>query len=338
MISYNGRSRKCDWDHLDEHGKLEFSKTIFDYYRKNGFPYYSFSRNEKKNELRKLVYFFTNSSGKMIHGDTIKMTMHGLSLAWSYFPHSWGVKCGSMKTPMEVFMDDNLFMKAIRRRMERGTYFSDSGIRKALKTFTGTQGVSNFKPTTAASIYKMFCPRGGVTWDMSCGYGGRLIGAIASGVVGKYIGTEPCKNTFDGIIKIGNELCAGIDLDINMVGSEEFEPNPSSIDLCFTSPPYFDTEKYSDEPTQSFHRFKSVDDWDNGFLAKTIKNCWIGLRCGGHIAINVANVKTHKNLEQSTFKKCVDIGFTHVRTLNMLLSSISKGGYKSEPIFIFRKL
>ena len=39
-----------------------------------------------------------------------------------------------------------------------------------------------------------------------------------------------------------------------------------SLDLCFTSPPYFDTEKYSDEDTQSYKKFPTEDGWVNGFF------------------------------------------------------------------------
>ena len=35
---------------------------------------------------------------------------------------------------------------------------------------------------------------------MSCGYGGRLLGAIAADV--NYIGTDPCTETFEGLKQI----------------------------------------------------------------------------------------------------------------------------------------
>ena len=35
-----------------------------------------------------------------------------------------------------------------------------------------------------------------------------------------------------------------------------------SVDLIFTSPPYFNTEKYSEDDTQSWVRYKKIDDWN----------------------------------------------------------------------------
>ena len=64
--------------------------------------------------------------------------------------------------------------------------------------------------------------------------------------------------------------------------------------MCFTSPPYFDTEKYSEEPTQSYIKFPKENDWISGFLIKTIKNCHYGLKNEGYLALNIA--KTFEGL------------------------------------------
>ena len=332
-----GRISREQWEYLSEDATNRLAEDIFKHYRSMGFPYYEFSEQEKIHELGKLQGFFDRGGDAIIEEDKIRMTMHGLALAWSYFPHSWEVRSNKMKTPFEVYSDDELFMKAIRRRLKRGTYFSESGIRKALRTYSGTQGVSNFRPTAAGAIYKKYCPKGGTVWDMSCGYGGRLLGALISRVVGRYIGTEPCSETFDGLMKMKNELFPSMNAIVLKCGSEDFVPTPNTLDLCFTSPPYFNTEKYSDEETQSYKKFKSKESWNEKFLRQTIKNCLVGLKAGGHLIINIANVKSHQTLESDTIKICLEEGLAHVETLGLLLSSITKGGYKSEPVFVFRK-
>jgi hypothetical protein len=60
----------------------------------------------------------------------IKQSMHGLALAWHYHPLAWTVRCGNRKTPIEVFTDDQSFLKAIERRTKLGNAFSDGGLRK----------------------------------------------------------------------------------------------------------------------------------------------------------------------------------------------------------------
>jgi hypothetical protein len=121
----------------------------------------------------------------------------GLALAWSYFPHSWSVQCGSMKTPIQVFESDIDFKRAIAKRLKYGTgRITDAEVRKAVRSYSGAQGVSNFRPTAAAAIYHTFLPRtGGTVWDMSSGFGRRLLGAIACNRVSRYVGTDPCSQT-----------------------------------------------------------------------------------------------------------------------------------------------
>ena len=53
--------------------------------------------------------------------------------------------------------------------------------------------------------------------------------------------------------------------------------------------------------------------------------------------MNVANVKSHPTLEADTVELATLQGFTYVRTLALTLSSITKGGFKYEPVFVFVK-
>lgn len=333
-----GRLSKKQWESLSPEELDDLALVIFDYYRKQGFPYYELKHSERLEDYNKLKAFFDTNRHRLIDEDNrIGMSMHGLALAWSYFPHSWDVKVGKMRTPKEVYDDNALLMAAIKKRFKRGTYFSPSGIRKALRTYSGTQSVSNFRPTAAAAIYDRYCPPRATVWDMSSGYGGRLLGAAISNKVATYIGTDPCTPTFTGLQVLATEMCHSIRVELNKMGSEFFIPEPESLDLCFTSPPYFDTEKYSDEPSQSYKRFSTAEAWNEGFLRKTIQNCRTGLKDGGHLVLNVANVKSHPFLEEDTVKICLEEGFTYTDTLFLTLSSIAKGGYKYEPVFVFKK-
>jgi hypothetical protein len=326
------------WRNMSHNDLEKFVRKIFVYYRENGFPYYPTDTETRTKEFEKLKNF--DRSG-LFENDTIKQTMHGLGLAWSYFPHSFDVKCNNKLTPYEAFMDDEIFMGVIRKRLKMGTYVSDSGIRKMLKIYTGTQGVSNFRPTAAAAIYNTFA-KNGVVWDMSGGWGGRLLGAIISGV-DTYIATEPSLETFEGLMDITEDFGESINIQIHCKGSEDFRPDKKSLDLCFTSPPYFDLEKYADEPTQSYVKFNTKDAWIEGFLRPTFENCHYGLKDDGCMLINIADVKGKHNinLEEKTVQVAEEVGFRLVKTIKLALSNINLGGkdvkFKYEPIFIFIK-
>jgi hypothetical protein len=217
-------------------------------------------------------------------------------------------------------------------------------MRKMLKIYSGVQGVSNFRPTAAAAIYDEYAGDG-VVWDMSGGWGGRLLGAIISDKVKKYIATEPSTLTYLGLTILASEFATinNTQTDIKRIGSEDFLPSKNSLDLCFTSPPYFNLERYSDEDTQSFVKFKTKDEWVNGFLKKTIENAYIGLKSGRYLIINIADKKGkyNLNLENETKKLANEIGFTYIRTIKYALSNVNlknkKDKFKYEPIFVFKK-
>lgn len=326
---------------FEESGTLEDAvDAVFQHYREIGYPHYTITEEEKKSHMKTLMEFDYDSIFK---GGDIIQTMHALRLAWSYFPHAWEVKCGASKfSPMDNFTNDELFKKTISKclkwtKKHGSGRFKENRLRQSLKIYSGVQSVSNFRPTASGVIYKKY-GGGGSVWDMSAGWGGRLIGALASKEVKLYIGTEPSTKTFEGLCKIKDDFSyLGKEVRLYCQGSEDFEPEEKSLDLCFTSPPYFDTERYADEETQSYKKFPEKQSWGKEFLQKTFKNCYIGLKEGGHMIINIANTTKHKDLEEMTISHAIEIGFKHVETLYLILSSVSGGGYKKEPVFVFRK-
>ena len=236
---------------------------------------------------------------------------------------------------MDIYTSDEKFKSAIRKCWKLFDGISDNTIRKILKIYTNSQAVSNFRPSAAKLIYEKF--GGDNIWDMSCGWGGRLIGFLASSQP-KYIGTEPSSKTFEGLKRIKkdfNYLTKSVEL--HKLGSEVFEPKRESLDLCFTSPPYFDTEKYSDEETQSYVKYPTKDEWVNGFLQKTIENCYRGLKGNKYMLINIANTPKYKFIEEETIRISKELGFKQEKTIELSLSSVMGSGYKYEPIFVFKK-
>ena len=302
------------------------------------FPYYPTDRKWRRNKFEAFLRY----QGYLWDDKDIKQTMHGLALCWSYMPHSYEVQCSGLRTPLQTFYE--VPEEILKKKMSQMARFLDSpdGMRRVCKIMTGSQGVSNFRPTAAHAIYNRFLPEGGLTWDMSGGYGGRLLGAIKSQI--NYIATEPTTKTVNGLREIINDwgTISNIfrkvsHLEIVQSGSEDFLPDKNSLDLCFTSPPYFDTEHYSDDETQSYIKFPTQIQWADGFLRKTIQNCYYGLKQNCYMLINIANVSSFKNLEDVTIEVTEQEGFVHEDTYRLALSKINSGGFKYEPVFVFRK-
>jgi len=356
-VDYNVLSKYLDVPSLD----LEFHRVtndirnvdidygvdvIFKYYRRHGFPHYMIRDDEKYTHMKKLKKFDVDT---ILDGNKIVQTMHCLRLAWTYFPHFWEVRCGGAKmSPMEIFHDDDKFKSTIKKcwnwnmkhfKGEEGmekNKFHENRLRQSIKIYTGTQSVSNFRPTAAKLIYQKY--GGDVVWDMSCGWGGRLLGFLTASNTKHYIGTEPSSKTYDGLQRMVKDFSYfGKQIDIYKLGSEEYKPKEESLDLCFTSPPYFDTEKYSLESTQSFVKFPTKNEWVNGFLKKTIQNCYNGLKENKYMLINIANTPKYKFIEKETVRISKELGFVQEDTVQLTLSSVMGAGYKYEPIFVFRK-
>ncbi len=322
---------------------------VYKEWKAKGFPHYPTDSDWRKTEFLKMKKFDRSTLFKPKE-KAIGSSAHGLALAWSYMPHHWEIECGTMKTPMEIWNDEEHFKKGIKKLLT-GVFWgkkephkiTDSDMRSLLRRYSGTQAVSNFRPTAAALLYDkfiekespLFGTKAGVTWDMSCGYGGRLLGSIIADV--NYIGTDPCTKTFEGLKQMRDEWGSkNRTIELHKEGSEVFRPDKNSVDFCFTSPPYFDWEKYSDEDTQSYKKYDMVETWIEEFLRKTIENTHYGLKQGGICAMNVADTKRIKNFESETVRLGLETGFKHIDTWNLQLSS-QQGAPKYEPVFIFQK-
>ena len=300
-------------------------EVIKDWKENKGFPYYPTDKKWRDDKYNQLLSFKRDTILDRQH-KVIGQSAHGLNLAWSYMTHSWGIQCGKMKTPMEVWNDEEHLEKGINKILT-GTFFkqkkpheiTDSDMRSMLRRYSGTQMVSNFRPTAAATLYDIFVDKdsplegteAGTVWDPSMGYGGRLLGAIAAGV--NYIGTDPCIPTYKGLEQIRDTYGhPHKSYTLLRQGSETYNPEEESLDFVFTSPPYFGWEAYGDEPEQSSIKFSNSDLWKEGFLRQTIKNAYKGLKKGKKLALNVANTKQYKTFEEDTHDLMVDEGFKDI--------------------------
>ncbi|AUS02009.1 N-4 cytosine-specific DNA methylase [Vibrio phage 3.058.O._10N.286.46.B8] len=321
------------WNAFSSDEMVEYKEAVFRHFRDSGFPFFPTDSRWRINEFNKTKRY---DYSKCIDLDnrTIKQTMHGLSFCWSFHPHHYQIPCNGLDTVHDTFHNDDKLKLVIDKRIRFGDNMSDNGLRKMLKIFSGVQCVSNFRPTAAAAIYKHWLPDGGSVWDMSGGFGGRLLGSHLAGV--KYYATEPSTKTYNGLMDMIDFL--GIDATVWHQGSETPIPlDDGSVDLCFTSPPYFDCEVYSGEETQSCIKYSTKHDWMHGFMHDTMLQAKRVLVDGGVMIINIQDVKSYKNLVDDTISKAVELGFSVEPSWGLELSRLGKGGIKTEPILVFRK-
>tara|TARA_R110000868_G_scaffold176916_5_gene414996 strand:+ start:8658 stop:9698 length:1041 start_codon:yes stop_codon:yes gene_type:complete len=326
------------WKEFSEEEMNNFVTNIFNHYRANTFPYFKVTSEEVDKVVKKMVEFDTSTL--LQEGDTLKQVMLGLNVVNYFMPHMFEVKCNNFKSPMECFENDEMFKKAIRKRITMGDNMSDAGMRKALSWTSGTQKVSNFRPTIAKYIYDNYSGDGNVL-DFSAGFGGRLLGATSSDMVKKYTGVDPSNKTFYQLCELAeeiseyNENTPYISMRNNAI--EDCTFGDGEFNLAFSSPPYFNTEEYAYEDNQSFVRYTEAESWRDNFLVPLIDNCYRWVKDDGHFIINIANVRTYKTLEEDTVRLAKERGFKLVKTYRMALSSLMGKGFKYEPIFVFKK-
>lgn len=164
-----------------------------------------------------------------------------------------------------------------------------------------------------------------------------MLGFLASDCK-EYICCDPSSKTAQGLKQLAKTFSyVGKHIEVLEQGAETYTPQAKSVDVVFTSPPYFDNEHYCNEPTQSFVKFDTYEKWRDGFLREIITRGYMGLKDKGHLIINIANTKNAPNLERDTVAIAEQCGLELEETLRLVLSSIAGKGIKTEPVFVFKK-
>ena len=160
----------------------------------------------------------------------------------------------------------------------------------------GVQYVNEFPPHVAAELYRTYTKdmdRSKVEILDPCGgWGGRMIGA--SVVANKYTCYEPASRTHSGLLKLANFI-ADKKLNPNFVANvyklpfEDVELPKDYYDFALTSPPYYDTEEYSDAPTNSLNRYRTFEEWCEKFYIPLIEKTMNALKPNCAFVLNIGD-------------------------------------------------
>jgi hypothetical protein len=161
---------------------------------------------------------------------------------------------------------------------------------------------SQFKPAIAKALYDYFKSEN--VLDFSAGWGDRLAGFYCGETTKHYVGIDPNTLNHPNYQKQvqfykKHQTFFEEEKEVNMIclpaEDVDYSQYQNHFDTIFTSPPYFDVERYSTEDTQSWVRYKNIDDWNTNFLHKTIDKLIPTLKSGGILAINIADVYSAKD-------------------------------------------
>lgn len=219
----------------------------------------------------------------------------GYNISLLFNPHRLDTPTIKSKSIFEAINTDLNYRKAFARYI---TKVQDSVVvEKDFYKYIGIgsggiQYVNEFCPWIARDIYKKYCKDGYVVLDPCSGWGGRTLG-LASCMFKdiKYITTDPSKKTFEGLLKLKEFLNLKNNFVYYNLPFEDLYLEKESIDFCFTSPPYFDTERYSQDEGQSFKRNSNYEMWRDNFLYVMLDKILYALKEDRYCLLNVGKVR-----------------------------------------------
>ena len=189
--------------------------------------------------------------------------------------------------------------------------------------FNGVQYVNEFPPFASRDIILKYNTSDSDkinVLDPCCGWGGRMIGC-ASIPNTHYFGYEPSTQTFEGLMRLGNwlqTLNPSFEFTIyNKPYEDAYKLYDNLYDVALTSPPYFNTEIYSSEETNSMNRYTEFDLWVRNFYEPLIVNTMNAISESSSFVVNVSSRRYP--LFEAACDICDNNGFT-IQEINSYLS------------------
>lgn len=206
------------------------------------------------------------------------------------------------------------------------------GLREAV--FESVGECTQFKVTLVKEVIETL--KGTRFLDISAGWGDRLVGAIGTPSIQRYVATDPNTDLKAGHDEIKRTLAPGREDNFTVI-YEPFQtaqlPPGETFDLVFTSPPYFDFEIYTQLPGQSVADYPKFDAWFVHFLLVSLYKAWGVLDIGGHLAIHITD--THGSIVCEPMNLFIQSRMEGSVYEGVLASFGARD--KARPIWVFRK-
>ena len=243
----------------------------------------------------------------------------GANILTQFFPEILDVVRSGKVSHRDFFKDDKRLIGYCRTVLK---YCTSPLEMFKMMSFRGSSRCYNFRPATAKALYELYGKDNCKVLDTSSGFGGRLLGFFTAKNTSEYVGIDP--NTADSCNRFILYMSRYFNKKayVNKIGSEDFtvENYPqyeNYFDISFTSPPYFNIERYSDDITQSHVKFNTYDSWVDGFYRNTIYNSCNALKIDGTFAINI--FEKVDNIKEYTEEFLNDCGFYIIKEDKYLL-------------------
>jgi len=319
---------------------------LVDFYRKHGFPYPTLTNDELIRNFNNLK----NTDPYKIENNNIFNIANnvGSNIIKHFAPHFFEITDKRNSPSMiKAFNDDTLLYKTIKNRLSQNYTMSSNMLRRGLENSNSAFKGSSFNVLVAKYIYSKYTTEGSLVYDYSMGYGQRLLAALSLNHNIKYIATDPFQKTYNSNVNLFNFYKANVPgfnkhVDLNNLGSEDFykQEYENKVDLAFSSPPYFNLEKYCEENTQAYS--STYQYFLHTYWAQTVKNIDKMLKSNGLFFLNIKEKVDGFNLAEDMLAFFKLKNYTVEKVYNIQLTKNLKfnnknGVHKYEPIFVLKK-
>lgn len=196
----------------------------------------------------------------------------------------------------------------------------------------------DFPAELARDLIDEFCPEDGAVLDPCHGWGGRLVGFLLSHA-SAYTGFDPAESTHAGtkaLFEDYSRFTPGKRAEFFCQCFEDGILEPESFDFAFTSPPYFNVEKYEGDDS-SFRKFRKFEQWDIGFYCELIHRTARALKPNAIFALQVGNQKHPLEQRAKDHAHSCGLEYVETRASGMTNNWTETPEEEGEVVVIFRK-
>ena len=282
----------------------------------------TYAYEERKKDWLALMKKEVIVDNEVIHIDT--RTRPGHKILDHHMPHFYEVKNYKGKSVKNIFTQAVLEKALLTNILMHSTPYK-SEIRRMITMTGGLGSVTKYRTVTAKALVQFFGARR--ILDPCTGWGGRMLGCLAAADDSYYVGCEPDKNTYQGLVNILEDTCIPLAARsrariLQKAAEVAFYEDINSLalfDMVLTSPPYFNLEQYTDPSQQSISTYTKWEDWIEKWLKPVILSSLSMLKPGGVSCWSVKNFKSDKHyaLADMTTKIHADAGWTLVKVVAM---------------------
>jgi 16S rRNA G966 N2-methylase RsmD len=254
------------------------------------YPYYKSIYKLNKKHINELIDNFeiniiTNKildaqkykNGYIIIAENIDKN-NELNLLTDYFTEHIRVKCkfGNYLSPLEYY-------KKNKYKIHKETLNNVIKMRENISL--NVRHCNNFKISVVLTILKLFNVKKYL--DISAGWGDRLLASLLYGVK-LYCGVDPNKDLHKHYNEMITTFTSNKKRFIMIEDGFETAKLPNvKFDMVFSSPPFFNLEKYSNYENDSFTKYNNEKIWCDNFLMVSIYKAYDYLENNGHMILYI---------------------------------------------------